>query len=101
MPAELDYIKLFDQSIAKLFADALRLSLRHPDLAAFLLKAARWQKRAARTRQEWLSRGVRVPAFMIYSITKRCNLKCKGCYAESHYGSCNQMCMKRAIQVNN
>jgi MoaA/NifB/PqqE/SkfB family radical SAM enzyme len=43
---------------------------------------------AARTRAAWKRRGLHVPAVMICSITHRCNLRCKGCYAQAlHSGS--------------
>ena len=31
------------------------------------------------------SRGMHVPAFMIASVTHRCNLRCKGCYAMAQH----------------
>ncbi len=72
---------LVDESINRLFKDALKVVLRNPSYVFFLLKTIRSQKRAARTRRYWHEQGVQVPAFMIASITNRCNLNCKGCYA--------------------
>ncbi|MGE5551237.1 MAG: radical SAM/SPASM domain-containing protein [Bacteroidota bacterium] len=78
------YVALFDGAIRQLFKDALRISFRDPGMALFLLGAIRRQNRAARLRQSWAAKGVRVPPFMIMSITDRCNLHCKGCYAQAH-----------------
>ncbi|MFC2144976.1 radical SAM/SPASM domain-containing protein [Actinomycetota bacterium] len=43
-----------------------------------------WQKKAMRLRGYWYKEGIKVPPLMIASITERCNLKCKGCYAQIH-----------------
>ncbi|MCK4356594.1 radical SAM protein [Candidatus Bipolaricaulota bacterium] len=82
---ETDYISLFDESIRNLFRDALRISVRNPRMAAFLCGTLFRQRRAARTRQAWEKKGLHVPAFMIASITHRCNLQCSGCYARAHH----------------
>jgi len=34
-------------------------------------------------RAMWKRRGLHVPAVMIFSITHRCNLRCKGCFAQA------------------
>lgn len=78
------YIALFDRSIRRLFLDALRLNTRRPGMAVFLLRTLVRQRRAARARRAWERRGTHVPPFAIVSITHRCNLRCKGCYARAH-----------------
>ncbi|MGD8719025.1 MAG: radical SAM protein [Candidatus Zixiibacteriota bacterium] len=75
------YIKLFDATIAALFAAGVRTTLRRPRQAAFFTRTLWRQCRAARLRKDWARRGVHVPAVMIVSVTTRCNLNCKGCYA--------------------
>jgi MoaA/NifB/PqqE/SkfB family radical SAM enzyme len=82
-----DYVDLFNRNIRAFFGDALWQSVRDPRLALFFYRTLRQQKRAARTRQAWEQQGVHVPPFMIASITKRCNLKCKGCYARAQQRS--------------
>ncbi len=67
--------------ITALFKDAIKIILKEPSLAAFFLKAYRQQKKAGKLRLEWGKKGVHVPPFMIFSITQRCNLSCRGCYA--------------------
>jgi len=69
------------RSIGWLVGEALRLSLRNPSQVLFLLRTLYWQRRAARRRQAWEGRGLHVPPLLIWSVTGRCNLQCKGCYA--------------------
>ncbi len=69
--------------IRDLVSDAIGISLGRPSLALFLARTAVWQKRAARRRLAWDRRGVHVPAFMIVSVTSRCNLSCAGCYSRA------------------
>ncbi len=76
-----NYIKLFDDTIAALFADAVRTTMRRPSQGAFFLRTLWRQRKAARVRKRWEKRGVHVPPIMILSVTNRCNLNCKGCYA--------------------
>jgi len=50
------------------------------------------QVSAAERRKELDSEGVHVPAFMIVSVTRRCNLNCSGCYARKlHSGGSEEM----------
>ncbi len=76
-----NYVHLFNENIRLFFTDALHIALKDPARALFLFQTLQRQKRATQVRQEWEARGVHVPPFMIASITRRCNLKCKGCYA--------------------
>jgi sulfatase maturation enzyme AslB (radical SAM superfamily) len=72
---------LFDERIRDLFRDALALAWRSPRRLARLFRLLLAQRRAARTRREWQARGLGVPPLLIASITRRCNLRCSGCYA--------------------
>jgi MoaA/NifB/PqqE/SkfB family radical SAM enzyme len=71
-----DALKIF-------FKDAIKISIRHPSQALFFLKTYRWQKKASRKREEWENQGTHVPPIMLFSITHKCNLNCKGCYEKS------------------
>jgi MoaA/NifB/PqqE/SkfB family radical SAM enzyme len=77
----------FSRSVVGLFRDALRISLRQPAQAAFLVRTARWQRQAVARRADWEERGVHVPPFMICSVTNRCNLNCAGCYNKAQHRS--------------
>ena len=85
MPQDHDYVGLFDAAIRRLFRNALHLCFRDPFLAVFFFRTLRRQKRAARLRSALADQGLHVPAFMIASVTNRCNLRCQGCYAQAHH----------------
>ncbi len=65
------------------FKDAVRVSAKNPSYALYFLQTIRNQKRAARIRAKWGKQGLQVPPIMIFSITNRCNLHCKGCYHQA------------------
>jgi Predicted Fe-S oxidoreductases len=81
-PAE--YINLFNDSINKLFHEALGLSVKNPAFAYFFSKTIINQKNAERKRRRYEKEGLHVPPIIIASITKKCNLACKGCYMKEH-----------------
>ena len=81
------YVGTFDRQILGLFQNALKLGVRDPRMMAFLYRANRWQKRAVQVRAKWEEQGVHVPPFVIASVTRRCNLHCKGCYARAQQRS--------------
>jgi MoaA/NifB/PqqE/SkfB family radical SAM enzyme len=72
-----------NQSMRRMFRDAIRATLRTPSLTLFYFHTFFRQSRAVRLRRSWERRGVHVPPFLIVSITRRCNLSCQGCYARS------------------
>lgn len=77
---------LFNQRIFELFGDALRITVKQPSQAGFMLRTLREQRKAAKVREQWGRKGIDVPPLMIMSITQQCNLRCKGCYAMAHRG---------------
>ena len=87
-----NFNKMINTSINNLVKDAVRVSIKNPEMLKFLLKSVVKQKRAAKLREENEKLGVHVPPFMITSITHKCNLKCKGCYAQAqHEGNTAEM----------
>lgn len=74
------YLAAFNRSVVDLFRQAVRVSLKHPAQAAYFIRTIRYQRQAARLRDQWEERGLHVPPFMICSVTNRCNLNCAGCY---------------------
>jgi MoaA/NifB/PqqE/SkfB family radical SAM enzyme len=78
------YVGVFNRSIRELFYDALRIGLKNPRMVLFFGRALLGQLKAARLRLAWEKRGVHVPPLLIVSVTRRCNLRCKGCYARIH-----------------
>ncbi len=65
------------------YKDALRIALSNPRQALAFVRSLFWLGKAARRRAAWKRRGVSVPPIIIFSVTDRCNLACKGCYAQS------------------
>ncbi len=76
-----DGAALFTESLAYGLRCMLRFSVRHPTMTLHFLRTLLAQKRAARTRKAHAAEGLQVPPFMIVSVTKRCNLSCRGCYS--------------------
>ena len=68
------------------FSEFVRVSLRRPGQALFFARTIFWQAGAARRRARVAAEGITVPPIAIFSITNRCNLRCKGCYAQAIRG---------------
>jgi MoaA/NifB/PqqE/SkfB family radical SAM enzyme len=54
---------------------------RHPRYLAGFLRLVHTHAQSKRVRARWLSDGLKVPTFLVLSVTSRCNLRCAGCYA--------------------
>ncbi len=65
-----------------LFNIAVEAVKNDPWLLPFALKTLRSQKKAEKRRKDLMKNGLHVPPFLIISVTNRCNLDCKGCYAK-------------------
>jgi MoaA/NifB/PqqE/SkfB family radical SAM enzyme len=78
-----DFNKILSNSLRVFFKDALRSAVSDPAQAVFFLKTLNWQRRAARIRQSWERHGIHVPPVLIFSVTSKCNLHCKGCYHQA------------------
>jgi MoaA/NifB/PqqE/SkfB family radical SAM enzyme len=76
----IDFRKVLNDSLNVFFRDALRVALIHPTQAYHFLRAIKWQRKASKIRLNWRQQGINVPPILIFSITNRCNLRCKGCY---------------------
>jgi MoaA/NifB/PqqE/SkfB family radical SAM enzyme len=55
--------------------------VRHPRYLPGFLRLARTIGQSRRVRARALADGVRVPPFLVLSVTSKCNLRCVGCYA--------------------
>jgi MoaA/NifB/PqqE/SkfB family radical SAM enzyme len=55
--------------------------MNHPRYVPGFLRLARTLKQSGRVRARQQAAGVRVPPFLILSVTSKCNLRCTGCYA--------------------
>ncbi len=86
------FAKLLNKSLRIFFMDALRITLSNPSQAYFFYKTIRWQQKAARIRAQLANQGIIIPPILIFSVTSKCNLTCKNCYAQAlHPPSNNEL----------
>lgn len=78
-----DFRFILNDTLKIFFKDAVKVSIRHPSQALYFLKTVRWQNQASKTREQYEQQGTHVPPIIIFSITHKCNLNCKGCYEKS------------------
>lgn len=76
-----DYLANGVEGILK---DAVRTTLKNPKESIYLLKFSKHARRATKIRREYSDKGQNIPAFLIASITSRCNLHCTGCYSRAN-----------------
>ena len=72
--------KQLNDSLSIFFGDMLKAALTSPSTAKFYVNTLRWQTKAAQKRDRLEAEGLHVPPIIIFSITNRCNLLCKGCF---------------------
>jgi MoaA/NifB/PqqE/SkfB family radical SAM enzyme len=76
--------EMFDSSIRRVFKHAVGTTLSNPSQSGFFALTLIRQNLAAGRRNRRERAGVRVPPLMIGSVTRACNLQCKGCYSNNH-----------------
>ncbi|WP_455369909.1 radical SAM/SPASM domain-containing protein [[Eubacterium] cellulosolvens] len=75
-----NYLNSIDPNITKLF---LSWALRNPRYIKSFIQLMNSYRHCKKLRDIELSDGVKVPPFLIISITSKCNLSCIGCYASA------------------
>ena len=70
-----------DNSVERLLREMIRVCARDKRESAFMLRFSSVCLKAAKKRERSQRRGKHVPPFMICSLTDKCSLNCKGCYA--------------------
>jgi MoaA/NifB/PqqE/SkfB family radical SAM enzyme len=70
----------YDRKLATVFVP---WALHHPKYLRTFLKLRKSYKFTQKARKLELENGIKVPPFLILSITSKCNLKCAGCYASA------------------
>src|SRR5271157_3036409 len=83
MATQMSSTATLNRGLRVFFSEFVRVSVRHPSQALFFARMVLWQGLAARRRAHLAREGLHVPPIAIFSITNRCNLKCKGCYAQA------------------
>jgi MoaA/NifB/PqqE/SkfB family radical SAM enzyme len=76
-------VNAFDHSIRGFCRDLARIGSRDPGLALHFARTALRQREAAGRRRRSARKGVQVPPLMILSVTRRCNLRCAGCFVQA------------------
>lgn len=79
-----NHISAMNANLVRLFRAGLRVTSGSPRRLVFALRTLLAQRAAVRRRARWIKRGVHVPPYLIVSVTARCNLHCRGCYARAH-----------------
>lgn len=77
--------------VEKIVKGILAASLKNPKAALFIANYAVASKKARSKRISAENKGEHIPPFLIASITDKCNLHCKGCYARASH-SCRDGC---------
>lgn len=73
-------IDFYDPKITSVF---LPWACRHPKYIRSFLQLRRSYLKSEKIRKINLEKGVKIPPFLVLSITSKCNLKCNGCYASA------------------
>ncbi|TRO53031.1 radical SAM protein, partial [Candidatus Bathyarchaeota archaeon] len=71
--------KMFNETVIGTFTEARNL-VKNTSLLPAALRFIKYQREAVQTREKWAKEGLHVPPVIILSVTKRCNLRCAGCY---------------------
>lgn len=69
-----------DKNLARIF---LPWALRHPRYLKSFYTLRKTYINSDKTRKNYRKQDIRIPPFLILSITSNCNLQCSGCYAEA------------------
>ena len=84
-------LKKVDPKMGKIFMPWI---LKHPKSMYTMWRLAKAYRKSRNRRGEEFLKGLKVPPFLILSITSSCNLKCAGCYAAATGTLCNQKTAK-------
>lgn len=64
--------------------NAISATFKNPKETLFLAKFIKNSRKASKIRKDYAKKGTNIPAFLISSITSRCNLHCAGCYSRAN-----------------
>lgn len=83
-----NYRQHFNRKYRELFYNAWKISRFSPVQGVHWLRTLARQKNMEARRLAQENGGLMIPPVMIFSVTSRCNLACKGCYASKRMESC-------------
>jgi len=75
--------KRYQNNYKPLFINLLRFNSNSLTNILFLLRVVWHQRQAMKKRNRSKESGINVPPLIFFSITKECNLNCKGCYQKA------------------
>lgn len=88
------------QMIIRMLLRAAWYNLKQPQTVWAMLKMLKAQYAFAKIRKATCSEELVIPPILIYSVTKSCNLNCKGCYAKIHQaGITQEMSIKQTLSL--
>lgn len=91
---------LFKKQTTRVFKRFLRYNMTSLKNTIFLLSVIRKQRKAQKVREQSKMSGIVVPPAIMLSITKSCNLNCKGCYQKAQKRTSeNEMSTEKIISV--
>lgn len=97
---EFDLEQYLSQGVVNLVKGIAKASLENPKASIFMTKYILANRNANQKRKEAKLRGEQVPPFLIASITTRCNLHCKGCYARANHNCVDQNESNKVLSAN-
>ncbi len=71
-------MNIVDPKLASIF---LPWAIRNPRYLCSFYRLKRTYNKSNKSRRKELENGIKIPPFLILSITQKCNLSCYGCYA--------------------
>ena len=75
------------KGVERVVSDAVKATLKDPKGSVFILRFAAASKAASKKRKKAEEKGEHIPAFLIASITSKCNLHCAGCYSRCNHAT--------------
>ena len=80
-------LRYFSAELEKLFK-VLRIVYAKSPFDSALIKLIKNQRKALKIRKRYKKRGIHIPPMLLISVTEKCNLRCKGCYAKHFEETC-------------
>ncbi|MDM8313506.1 Radical SAM superfamily enzyme, MoaA/NifB/PqqE/SkfB family [Clostridium cadaveris] len=91
MSKEFNLSEYMSEGIENIVNSVLKLSIKNPKEAIFVMKYMLAVKDAKNKRNMLESKGEHIPPFLMVSIATNCNLHCKGCYARANKSCGNNL----------
>ncbi|MBQ9025229.1 MAG: radical SAM protein [Methanobrevibacter sp.] len=84
MGKDFDIQEYLANGAENIIRNAISATLKNPKETLFLAKFIKNSRKASKIRKQYAKKDINIPAFLIASITSRCNLHCAGCYSRAN-----------------